>query len=63
MYQRSSTYVMTTKNGFDVLFAGNAIINELLSTLTYFLQVSIAKMDPQQTLLIVSMLRFRTSWV
>jgi hypothetical protein len=24
MYQRSSTYVMTTKNGFDVLFAGNA---------------------------------------
>ena len=63
MYQRSSTYIMTTKNGWDVLFAGLSFsINACLLFNCPLHQVPFVRMDLQPTLPIASWRHFHTLW-
>jgi hypothetical protein len=61
MYQRSSTYVMTTKNGWDVLFAGRSLsINAFLLFKRPLRQVPFVRMDLRPILPIASWRHFHT---
>ena len=63
MYQRSSTYIMTVKNGWEVLFAGWSLsINVFLFLKRPPRQVPFVRMVLRPILRIASWRHFPTLW-